>query len=149
MRTLTRVAMAVAFAGVVACGGDGPTGLQDIAGTYTLTAVDGQPLPKAVSIQSETGPTTITRIDGGLLTLSASGGAQTSRVDVMLRDSPTGTPYPAFMESSGTYTRDGNTLTIQILNASRPATFSRVDGEGTITVNVGGGFGTFTFTETP
>jgi hypothetical protein len=128
---------------------DDPTEPSSIAGTYTLTAVDGQGLPKAVSIQSETGPTTITRIDGGLLTLAASGGAQSSRVDVMLRDSPTGTPYPAFMESSGTYTRDGNALTIRILNASRAATFSRVDGEGTITVNVGGGFGTFTFTETP
>jgi hypothetical protein len=139
--------MAVAFAGVVACGGDGPTGLQDIAGTYTLTAVDGQPLPKAVSVSS--GSVTIVRVDAATLQLVGDGTTQHFDMDVMMREGPFGTPFASSFNSMGQYTRNGTALTIEVLDVSRPATFSTVAGKGTITVNVGGGFGTFTFTETP
>ena len=41
---IRRVSLAVLIFGVTACGGDG-TGLENVAGLYTLQTIDGDPLP--------------------------------------------------------------------------------------------------------
>jgi hypothetical protein len=144
MRTSLLPLLAVAL---MACGGDDPTGLEDLTGLYTLTAIDGQPLPKAVSVTS--GTVTIVRVDAATLRLVGDGTTQHFDMDVMLREGAFGTPFASSFTSQGSYTRNGNALTVEVLDVSRPATYSTVNGKGTIAVNVGGGFGTFTFTETP
>ena len=144
---MKRIALTCMALVLLACGGDDPISPADLAGTYLLATVDGQPLPKTVSVSS--GSVTIVRVDAATLQLVADGSTQHFQMDVMMREGNTGTPYPAEVTDIGTFTRNGNALTIEVMGVDRPATFSTVAGVNRITVNVGGGFGTFVFNEQP
>ena len=63
---IRRVFLAFLVFGLVACGDDG-TGLEDIAGTYTLQTVDGGGLP---AVLEETGTTFLLEITAGSVTLN-------------------------------------------------------------------------------
>ncbi len=108
----------------LACGSDN-TGPSSIAGAYNLKTEAGQTLPSSTvsgSIKFETLAETLTMTDGGTFTLTYS-----SRLTAL----PSGTPITSSGSLTGTFTRNGGTLSFRFSGQATdiPATLSN----GTIT----------------
>lgn len=126
MRVLTRIAAIGLFGLVAACGGDGVTEPDSIAGTYNLATIDGQSPPIVVFDE----PGLKVEIMSGNFVLAADRTFTTTVVFRLTEDGQASTESESF---AGTYAVTGSTVTF---------TFSDGDSEsGTLSGS------TLTFTD--
>ena len=137
------------FTLLTACGNDDdPTGLEDISGTYTLVAVDGQALPKAVSIFRD--GVTVKLVEGGTFQFLPGQQRYVMEIDVVYNSgggSPDATSGYLFEDE---YERNGNSITLASSTVTPiMAVFSNTAGQRTVTVTHTAplGFGVLTFQE--
>ena len=105
---------ALALFGTTACGGDDevdPAGPgADIAGTYTLRTVNGQNVPATVYEGSDLGVQAKVEVLSGSLVLAAN--QSFTNVTTIRQTIGTGSSSTSDAAASGTYTRNGSTLTL-------------------------------------
>ena len=105
---IRRVFLAFLVFGVTACGDDG-TGLEDIAGTYTLQTVDGEGLP---AVLDEIGTTFLPEVTGGSVTLNQD---MTCSFTFSLRETEDGTVTRVTETAVGTYTFNNGAISLNFL----------------------------------
>ena len=129
-RRVRRIGSGVLVAVATACGGgDAPPAPESVAGTYTLQTVDNDPLPYTLLELQE--PEGLYRLElvSGRYTLSADG---TFAVTHRYRESRDGVVFDEGSEnSSGTFTRGGNVITLRDAEGTTTATWS---SSGTLTI---------------
>ncbi len=101
---IRRVFLAVLIVGVTACGGDG-TGLENVAGLYTLQTIDGAPLPW---ILLEVGANKI-EVTAGSVTLNTD---RTCSDSITLATTESGNVDSDTATDVCTYTTDGQAITL-------------------------------------
>ena len=101
---IRRVFLAVLIFGVTACGGDG-TGLENIAGLYTLETIDGDPLPVLLV---EVGDNKI-EVTAGSVTLNTD---RTCSDSLTLEITEGGNVDSDVATDECTYTTDGRAITL-------------------------------------
>ncbi len=101
---IRRVFLAVLVFGVTACGGDG-TGLENVAGLYTLETIDGDPLPVLLV---QVGDNKI-EVTAGSVTLNAD---RTCSDSLTLETTQSGNVESDTASELCTYTTDGQAITL-------------------------------------
>ena len=112
---IRRVFLAFLVFGVTACGDDG-TGLEDIAGTYTLHTVDGEGLPAVLdpAVLDEIGTTFLLEVTGGSVTLNQD---MTCSFTFSLRETEDGTVTRVTETAVGTYTFNNGAISLNFIRA--------------------------------
>ena len=96
--TFAALSFAMVFLKADSCSSDKVSGPKDISGTYTLSLVDGQPVPVQFPANTEN----VTEATSGSLVLAGSD----FTLNLVVKQSGSAVPGT----STGTYTRDGRTL---------------------------------------
>lgn len=104
---IPRAFLTLLFFGLVACGDDA-TGLDDIAGTYTLQTVDGEGLP---AVLEEVGTIFLLEITAGSTTLNQD---MTCSVVSMFRVTDNGVATNETVTDACTYTFDSGAVTLDV-----------------------------------
>ncbi len=127
---IRRVFLAFWVFALVACGDDG-TGLEDIAGTYTLQTVDGGGLP---AVLEETETTFLLEITAGSVTLNQD---MTCSVITMFRVTEFGIVTTDTMTGVCTYTFNNGAITLTILASAETVSGSITGSTLTVTSEEG------------
>ena len=125
-----RVFLAFLVFGLVACGDDS-TGLEDIAGTYTLQSIDGEGLPAVVS---EIGDPVLEEVTAGIVILNEDGTCTSSFTTRSEAEDGTVTT----VEDPGVCNYTFNNGAITLTFPSGPSTTNGSISGSTLTVTLGG-----------
>lgn len=102
---------ALTMFGTTACGDDEPSGPgASVAGAYNLSTINGDAVPATVYEGSELGFYYKVEVLSGLLTLRANG--TFDDVTTIRETEGNNPPESSVVEASGTFVREGNTLTL-------------------------------------
>jgi hypothetical protein len=127
------VVAAAAFATLAACGGDSSTGPNSIVGSFTLSTVNGKPLPVTL-VDSINGQPVFTIVIKSPSSLTINSGGTFAFTLTATATEPGMAPITATQTVNGTYTLTGSTV---VLTANGDTITGTWSGD-TITLNDSG-----------